>query len=124
MCRRKMIICGALAFTVLDCIASSIRTKSPAELVTTADRIALAPLTTLTKEGAPLNSEEMSHAEVAQSSLALAFRDLGLLTRYAGTNASEAMEQPAIARVAAANNLIVGCECGVNCERNELKCRL
>lgn len=50
-------------------IASSIRTKSPAELVTTADRMALAPFGTLTRDvGASLNSEGISHASVVQSS--------------------------------------------------------
>ena len=63
-----MTICGALLLLEFI-IASSIRTKSPAELVTTADRMALAPLGTLTRDvGVSLNSEGMSQASVVQSS--------------------------------------------------------
>jgi len=65
-----MTICGALVLLLEFIIASSIRTKSPAELVTTADRMALAPLGTLTRDvvGVSLNSEGISQASVVQSS--------------------------------------------------------
>ena len=54
-------------------IASSIRTKSPAELVTTADRMTLAPFFTPTNDGVSSpNSDGISHAAVEHSSVVLA----------------------------------------------------
>jgi hypothetical protein len=56
-----MTIWGASISSLLDFMASSTRTKSPAELTTTADRIALAPLGTPTKDCVRSNSSGISH---------------------------------------------------------------
>lgn len=88
-------MCGALASTLFDRIASSILTKSPAELVTTADRIAFAPLGTLTKDGVLLNSDEILQSVVVQPSPTLAFREIGLPAMDVGTNALAVRGYPA-----------------------------
>lgn len=90
-------MCGALSSTLLDRMASSIRTKSPFELVTTADRMALAPLGTPTRDGASLKSDGMSHAVVVHSSSLLALNETGLRAAGVGTNASTASEDNATA---------------------------
>lgn len=90
-----MTTCGALSV-----IASSIRTKSPAELVTTADRMALAPLGTPTKDGVSLKSDGISHAVVEHSSTLLALIEIVLRAVDVGTNASVARGDHAAASAA------------------------
>ena len=63
---------GALSSAVPDLIASSIRTKSPAELITTADRIEVAPLGTPTKDGVLPNPDGISHTVALADPLLLA----------------------------------------------------
>jgi len=81
-------------------MTSSIRTKSPAELVTTADRIALAPLGMLTKDGVSLNSEGISQGVVVLPSPVLALSEIGLGAVDVGTNALVVRGDHAKARVA------------------------
>ena len=80
-------MCGAFAAALLDLIASSTRTKSPAELVTTAERMAPAPLGTPTRDGVPPYSEGMSHTVWERSSPTIALMETGLRAIDAGTKA-------------------------------------
>lgn len=99
-----MTTCGALGSTSLDRMASSMRTKSPAVLLTTAERIALAPLGMLTRDLVSAKSSGMSHGVVVRSSpLLLAPSEMGLRAKDGETNASavRGYHNAAVARVAA-----------------------
>jgi len=104
-----MTTCGAFASNPLDFIASPILTKSPAEFVTTADRMALAPLGTPTKVGASLNSEGISQTVVERSSLLLLdmhrFK-LGAVTEP-GMKASVSGYHTTLARVATESSTLI-----------------
>lgn len=90
-------------------MASSIRTKSPSELVTTADRMALAPFGTLTNDGVSPSSEGMSQAALEHSSLLLALSGIGLRADGVGTNALHAAARVTMEERA----LILGSERGL-----------
>ena len=103
-----MTICGPLSFTLLERMTSSTRTKSPAALVTTADRMALAPLGTPTKDGASAKSDGTSQASVGHSST-FDLKEMGLRAREC--DGANALVLPAtVARATTEANTFIVCK--------------
>lgn len=84
------------------------RTKSPAVLVTTAERIAFAPLGMPTRDLVSAKSSGMSHTDVVRSSLLLlAPREIGLRAKDGETNASAVRGYHAVMATVAAEAKIL-----------------
>ena len=110
MCLRYTTTCGAF-----DLMASSIRTKSPSALVTTADRMALAPFGTFTSEGDSAKSAGISQAVVEHSPSVLARKAVVWWERGAGAKASaDHAARPRVADAARKTRMVGTAE---NCER-------